>query len=112
KSAAPDAFIGVTRSARGFIWRERLDPAAANTATTISQRHGLPELLGRILAARGISPDEVPVTLDPTIKALMPDPSTLVDMDKAAARIADAIVKGQPVAIFGDYDVDGACSSA
>lgn len=105
-------YLGVTKSARGFQWRERLSPGGAKDATTISQRHGLPELLGRILAARGIAPDDVPVTLDPTIKALMPDPSTLVDMDKAAARIADAVVNGEKIAIFGDYDVDGACSSA
>lgn len=117
KTAAPiepetAPFLGVGRSARGFVWRERLAPGAAKVATTISQRHGLPELLGRILAARGIGPDEVPVTLDPTIKALMPDPSTLADMDRAAARLATAIMKREPIAIFGDYDVDGACSSA
>lgn len=108
----PAAFLGVRQSARGFLWRERLAASASKDALTISQRHGLPELLGRILAARGIAPDDVPVTLEPTIKALMPDPSTLQDMDKAAARIADAIAKGEKVAIFGDYDVDGACSSA
>ena len=78
----------------------------------IAQRHGLPELLGRILAARAIAVDDVPVTLEPTIKALMPDPSSLRDMDKAAARIADAIEAREKVAVFGDYDVDGACSSA
>ncbi|MFV0296897.1 MAG: single-stranded-DNA-specific exonuclease RecJ [Hyphomicrobiaceae bacterium] len=104
--------LGVARSARGFVWRERLAPDAHNLAMMISQRHGLPELLGRILAARDIAVDDVPVTLDPTIKALMPDPSTLVDMDKAANRIADAIEGREAVAIFGDYDVDGACSSA
>ncbi len=109
---SPSAYLGVTRSARGFAWRERLAPASANEATLISQRHGLPELLGRILAARDIRVDEVPVTLEPTIKALMPDPSTLADMDKAAARIADAVTKRERVAVFGDYDVDGACSSA
>lgn len=110
--AAEGAYLGVTTSARGLAWRERLDPAAAKTATTISQRHGLPDLLGRVLAARGVSLDEVPVALDPTIKALMPDPSTLRDMDKAATRLAEAIGRGEKIAIFGDYDVDGACSSA
>ena len=105
-------FLGVAASARSFAWRERLDPAAANLALAISQQHGLPELLGRVLAARGIDLDEVPVVLDPTIKALMPDPSTLQDMDKAARRLADAVQKRERVAIFGDYDVDGACSSA
>src|SRR5262249_48226103 len=88
------------------------DSAAAKTAMAISQRHGLPDLLGRVLAARGVSLEDVAVTLDPTIKALMPDPSSLRDMDKASARLADAIMQREAIAIFGDYDVDGACSSA
>jgi single-stranded-DNA-specific exonuclease len=104
--------LGVTASVRGFAWRERLDPAGAGIALAMSQRYQLPELLGRVLAARGIGLDEVPVALDPTIKALMPDPSTLRDMDVAAARVADAIARRERVAIFGDYDVDGACSCA
>src|SRR5690606_13291861 len=106
------AFLGVARSVRGLRWRERLDPASSNLATAISQHHDLPELLGRVLAARGVRLDEVPVVLDPTIKALMPDPSVLQDMDKAAARLADAIMSREAIAVFGDYDVDGACSSA
>jgi single-stranded-DNA-specific exonuclease len=106
------AFLGVTRSVRGLQWRERIDPADLNLATAISQRHDLPELLGRVLAARGVRLDEVPVVLDPTIKALMPDPSVLQDMDKAAARLADAIIAREPIAVFGDYDVDGAASVA
>ena len=105
-------YLGVSQSARGFAWRERLEPADMPLATAISQRHGLPELLGRMLAARGIALEDVPVMLDPTIKALMPDPSVLQGMDKAAARIADAIAASENIAIFGDYDVDGACSSA
>jgi single-stranded-DNA-specific exonuclease len=105
-------FLGVAVSARGFAWRERLEPGAAALATTISQRHAIPELLGRVLAARGVAVADVPVFLDPSLKALMPDPSTLRDMDKAAARLADAIQSGERIAVFGDYDVDGACSSA
>src|SRR5204863_422391 len=83
-------YLGVTASARGLAWRDRLDPAAAKTAAAISQRHGLPELLGRVLASRGIGLDEVATALDPTIKALMPDPSSLRDMEKGAARLAAA----------------------
>jgi single-stranded-DNA-specific exonuclease len=114
KPAEPDggAYLGVTASARGFAWRERLDAAGVNQAIAISQRHELPELLGRVLAARGIGLDDVQVALDPTIKALMPDPSSLLDMDKAAERIAKAVLAREKIAIFGDYDVDGACSSA
>lgn len=105
-------FLGVSRSARGYAWRERLPAPNRGLATAISQRNGLPELLGRVLAARGIKLEDVAVTLQPTIRALMPDPSTLRDMDTAAGRLADAIGKGERVAIFGDYDVDGAASSA
>jgi single-stranded-DNA-specific exonuclease len=112
EEAIERAFLGVERSARGMQWRERLQGAAINTAIAISQRYGLPELLGRVLAARGIALEDVPNVLEPSIKALMPDPSTLRDMDKAAVRLADAIVSGEQVAIFGDYDVDGACSAA
>ncbi len=105
-------FLGVSASVRGLAWRERLLPAARSAAIAISQRHGLPEILGRVLAGRGIGIDEVPVVLEPTIKVLMPDPSSLRDMDKAARRLADAIEARQQIAIFGDYDVDGAASSA
>jgi single-stranded-DNA-specific exonuclease len=113
-AAAPDdgAFLGVVSSARGYRWCETLEPGRVNEAIAISQQHGLPELLGRVLAARGVGLDHVPVFLDPTIRALMPDPSTLTDMDKAARRLADAVQRREPTAIFGDYDVDGACSSA
>lgn len=107
-----EAFLGVTGSARGFRWVERLAPEQRNKALAISQQHGLPELLGRVLAARGVGLDEVGVFMDPSIKALMPDPMSLAGMGHAAERIADAVVRGEPVAIFGDYDVDGACSSA
>ncbi|HJU32272.1 MAG TPA: single-stranded-DNA-specific exonuclease RecJ [Hyphomicrobiaceae bacterium] len=112
RTGAGDAYLGVTASARGYVWRDRLDAGAAKTAIAISQRHGLPELLGRVLASRGVGIDEVATALDPTIKALMPDPSSLRDMDKAAARLAEAIVADEPIAVFGDYDVDGACSAA
>jgi single-stranded-DNA-specific exonuclease len=81
-------------------------------AAAISQRHALPELLGRVLAGRGVALDDVPVMLNPTLKALMPDPDSVRDMQAAAARLADAVEKRQSVAIFGDYDVDGAASSA
>jgi single-stranded-DNA-specific exonuclease len=57
-------------------------------------------------------PDEASVFLDPTLKALMPDPSVLTDMEALSDRIADAIAAGETIAIFGDYDVDGATSAA
>ncbi len=110
--AGKQPFLGVTNSVRGFEWRERLAGHGRAVASAISQRHALPELLGRVLAARNVGIDEVPVFLEPSLKALMPDPSELRDMDRAAARLADAVAARETVAIFGDYDVDGACSSA
>ena len=108
----PGAFLGVRTSARGLVWRNRLDAAGLNLATAISQRHGLPELLGRVMAARGGTLDNIPTLLNPSLKELMPDPSSLRDMDKAAARLARAIEAGEKVAVFGDYDVDGGSASA
>ncbi len=110
--AARRSFLGVDRSATGRRWDDRLDPAAVLAATAMVQRHELPELLARVLAARGVAVDAAPDFLDPKIGRLMPDPSVLTDMDSAAARIADAVERGEKVAIFGDYDVDGATSSA
>ena len=72
----------------------------------------LPEIVGRLLAARGIDIDGACHFLDPTLRALLPDPSVLTDMDVAADRLADAVQQRETVGVFGDYDVDGACSSA
>ncbi|PPE79006.1 single-stranded-DNA-specific exonuclease RecJ [Kaistia algarum] len=78
----------------------------------MAQRDEIPELVARVMAGRGVRIEDAAIFLAPTLRALMPDPSTLTDMDVAAARIADAVVADESVAIFGDYDVDGASSSA
>jgi len=108
----PHAFLGVTRSATGKLWRDRLDARGAAQALAIVQRYQLPEMLARIIAGRGIDIDAVEDFLDPTIRKLLPDPSTVTQMEAAAKRIADAAVRGEKIAIFGDYDVDGATSAA
>jgi single-stranded-DNA-specific exonuclease len=105
-------FLGVENSATGRAWRDRLDERGAVRALDIAQRHELPELLARILAGRNIEADAVAAFLDPTIKHAMPDPHVLTAMKEAAERIADAVTRGESVAIFGDYDVDGATSAA
>ena len=105
-------FLGVESSATGRAWRDRLDARSAARALAIAQRHDLPELLARILAGRNVEVDAVEAFLDPTIKRSMPDPNVLTAMPEAAARIADAVQRGETVAIFGDYDVDGATSAA
>ena len=106
------ALLGVEQSARGFRWVERLDPGRTLVATSIAQANGLPELLGRVLAARGAEAHTAARYLDPSLKTLLPDPSCLRDMEKAATRFAAAIKAGEKVAVFGDYDVDGAASVA
>lgn len=105
-------FLGVERSVGGRAWRDRLDARGQARALAIAQRHGLPELLARVLAGRGVEVDAVEAFLDPTIKRLMADPHTLTGMEAAANRIADAITREEKVAIFGDYDVDGATAAA
>jgi single-stranded-DNA-specific exonuclease len=105
-------FLDVERSATGRAWRDRLDDRGRALAAAIGQRHGLPDLLARIIAGRGIGLDEVDAYLDPSLKRLMPDPDVLLGMGAAAARIADAVTRRETVAIFGDYDVDGATSTA
>src|SRR5260370_7328138 len=105
-------FLDVERSVTGRAWRDRLDERTAAGALSIVQRHGLPELLARIVAGRGIELENFAAFLDPTVKRLMPDPDALTDMAAASQRLADAVERGEQVAIFGDYDVDGATSAA
>jgi single-stranded-DNA-specific exonuclease len=104
--------LGVERSAAGYRWIERLDAGRSHIATAIAQAEGLPELLGRVLAARGAEPQTVGRFLDPSLRTLLPDPLCLQDMERAAVRFANAIRNGEQIAVFGDYDVDGACSVA
>ncbi|MBX3597162.1 MAG: single-stranded-DNA-specific exonuclease RecJ [Rhizobiaceae bacterium] len=105
-------FLDVRRSATGLIWEHRLTEAQELAALAMAQSEGVPEIVARVLAGRGVRKGEAAAFLDPTIRDLLPDPETLTDMVPAATRIADAVQRGEKVAIFGDYDVDGACSSA
>ena len=105
-------FLGVAQSALGRAWRDRLDLEAQGRAQAIVQLHGHPDLLARVLAGRGVTAEASETFLNPTIRALMPEPNSLVGMDALASRLAKSITQGEKIAIFGDYDVDGACSSA
>lgn len=105
-------FLGVTRSALGRPWRDRLDAAGLGRAEALSQIEGIPDILARLLAGRGVEASQAALFLEPKLRDLLPDPATLVGMDAAASRLARAVVAREQVAIFGDYDVDGACSAA
>jgi single-stranded-DNA-specific exonuclease len=104
------ACLGVEASASGRRWRERT--ADERAQRSIAQKLDLPEIVARLLAARGLDAETAPAFLDPRLRDAMPDPAHLKDMEKAAARLADAIENGERVAVFGDYDVDGATSAA
>ncbi len=104
------AFLDVSRSASGRKWILRAGDE--RTAIAISQRLGLPESLGRVMAARNVELDDAAHFLKPTLRDALPDPSGFLDMDKAAERIVQAIMADEKITVFGDYDVDGATSSA
>jgi single-stranded-DNA-specific exonuclease len=110
--ASTRLFLGVERSVCGRPWRDRLDERGTGRALAMVQRHNIPELLARILAGRAIDVDDVEAFLDPTVRRLMPDPHLLTAMEPVALRIADAAERGERIAIFGDYDVDGATAAA
>ncbi len=105
-----ECVLGVTSSLSGrrWLWRSGEERVAAG----IAQKLGLPEIVGRLLSARNIGIGDAATFLEPTLRALLPDPSAMTDMDAAAERLADAIRRGETVAVYGDYDVDGACSAA
>ena len=106
--AAP--FLGVERSVCGRRWRSR--EADPGVAAAIAERHGLPEIVGRLLAQRGIGIDEAPGFLAPRLRDQLPDPLHLRDMDRAVARLLRAVREGEAIVVFGDYDVDGATAAA
>ncbi len=103
-------FLDVVKSASGRRWVPRLEDE--RLAEAISQRYDLPEILGRVMAARGVALDDAEAFLNPTIRSLMPQPSELRDMEKGAQRIVDAIVTRTKIGIITDYDVDGVSSGA
>ncbi len=110
---APTSFLGVEASVTGRRWAMRCEGLDSDRAIArMVQAHALPELLARVLTGRGVRADEADAFLSPRLRDLMPDPDRLLDMDKAATRLARAIRDGETVAVFGDYDVDGAASAA
>jgi single-stranded-DNA-specific exonuclease len=104
------ASFTVASSFSGRSWRMRAPDERASLL--LSQRLGVPEIFARLLAGRGVAAADAERFLNPTLKDAFPDPSHLLDMDKAAGRLVQAVRNDEPIAIFGDYDVDGATSTA
>ncbi|MEO8115168.1 MAG: single-stranded-DNA-specific exonuclease RecJ, partial [Phenylobacterium sp.] len=108
--ASPLGYLGVTRSLSGRVWRERA--ADADLVRRHQLNLGLSEPLARAIAARGVLDGAGESFLNPTLKGLFPDPSSFMDMDRAATILVDALERRRPMVVFADYDVDGASSAA
>ena len=108
RGAAPHA-LGVAHSFSGRAWRFRAFDDAQARALTLS---GTSAALAQILAARGVTRDGVESFLEPKLRTLLPEPDRIAHMEAAVARFADGIVRKEQIAVFGDYDVDGACAAA
>lgn len=106
----PECFLGVENSLRGKRWLSR--DVDERQSLALAQRLDLPEIVGRVLTSRGVGLEDAEDFLNPTLKGLLPDPSRLTGMDTAADRLSRAVMEGESIGIFGDYDVDGATSSA
>ena len=102
----------VSRSVTDRAWVDRIDDSSRAVALAMVQQHGLPDVVARILAGRDVPIDALPGYLDPRLRDLMPDPFVLTAMEPAALKIVGAIERDEIIAIFGDYDVDGATSAA
>ncbi len=98
-----NAALNVEKSVSGQPWRWRRSGEPGLTPDA---------LVDELLLARGVERDDLARHRSPTIRDFLPDPSCFQDMDKGAKRLADAVEAGETVAIFGDYDVDGATSAA
>ena len=104
-----EAFLGIERSVCGRRWCLR---PGGEGGIEIAQRHGVPEIVGRLLAQRDVSVDTAPGFLAPRLRDQLPDPSHLIDMAAAVERLVRAVRDGESIVVFGDYDVDGATSAA
>ena len=104
------AYLDVARSASGKRWYPRTTDD--RHALGIAEANGLPEIVARVLAGRGVEIGAVDDFLNPTLRAALPDPSSLRDMDRACERIVRAVNDGERIGVFADYDVDGATSAA
>jgi single-stranded-DNA-specific exonuclease len=95
--------LNIDKSVTGQPWRWRRPPDAGLS---------MDALVDELLLARGVARDDLARHREPRIRDFLPDPSCFQDMEKGAQRLADAIQAQETIAIFGDYDVDGATSAA
>ncbi len=102
--------LDVEHSTLGAHWRYRQPDE--RQVLLLQQQRGLSEILARIALGRGVTLESVEHYFAPSLRHYLPDPFHLKDMDKATARLSIAVQQDECIGIFGDYDVDGATSSA
>jgi single-stranded-DNA-specific exonuclease len=102
--------LEVERSVSGRAWRLRVCDEAQ--ALAISQRFGVADIIGRVLAGRGLTPVLAGAFLSPRLRECLPDPAHLHDLERAAERLARALATGERIGLIADYDVDGATAAA
>lgn len=107
-ASAPPSILGIDRSLTGRAWRWR----GGNMDLSNSHASLDHDLVTQLLLARGVAHDDVERHRNPSLRAFLPDPSAFRDMDQAAERLAQAVVTGEALTVYGDYDVDGATSAA
>jgi len=112
-----DAFLGITQSTSGARWIDAPNQLAGPNQDRLAAAlmeifDDLPIPLARIMAGMGLTPETASHYVDPKIRDLLPNPSRFKDLDKAANRLADAVIGETPIGVFGDYDVDGAAAAA
>ena len=106
-SQALSHVFGVAASLTGRAWHWR----GGNMQLGAQQQLG-DDVVRQLLLSRGVAPDDIERHRVPTLRNFLPDPSRFRDMDVAADRLAQAVIAGEKITIYGDYDVDGATSSA
>lgn len=112
ESGMDGPFAGKLSVCRQY-WTPRIeDTAAERSVMALAQQHGMAEMAARVLVGRGVMPEQIHDVMYPTLKAWLPDPAHLHDIQPAIERLAKAIALHEHMAVFGDYDVDGATSSA
>ena len=106
-TATSQSVLGLGRSISGRIWRWRGGNMDLGNGSSLDH-----DLVMQLLLSRGVAADDVERHRSPSLRAFLPDPSELRDMDAAAERLAQAVLTGETVTVYGDYDVDGATSAA
>ncbi|MEJ5975744.1 single-stranded-DNA-specific exonuclease RecJ [Novosphingobium sp. PS1R-30] len=109
-ASQPASLFGIETSLGGKTWRWR--GGNMDIGSGLGGAAGLDDIVTQLLLARGVPREDVERQRSPSLRAFLPDPSQFRDMDAAAERIAQAVLTGETITVYGDYDVDGATSAA